>query len=77
MTEPETHDIAASLDVGVLEIRVGKVEVIPADAIETEPATKPRYLRLRTGDFEVYSYVRISVDGNWHELTLAELPKGE
>ena len=76
MTEPETHDIAVSVSAGSPRVRV-RVEVIPADAIETEPSSTPRYLRLRTGDIQVYRFVWISVDGDWHELTSAELPEGE
>ena len=63
-----------SLNLGTLRILIGSVEVIPADSIRVEDSKTPKYLRLRSGDIQVYSSVLISVDGNWYELTEDCLP---
>ena len=61
------------------EVRVSEPEVtlIKADHIQVERSTEPRYIPLKSGYIEVYSTVRISVEGTWHELTAASIQAEE
>ena len=50
-------------------------EVVSADAVKVEDSPNPRYLRLRGGDFRCYSHVWLSVEGQWHDITIDHLPE--
>ena len=51
------------------------VEVIPADAVETEQSSTLKFLRLRNADYTSYTSVFLVVDGVRHEITMDTLPE--
>ena len=55
----------------------GTFTVTPVDSVKVEPSETPKYLRMRNGDFECYSRVLVSVDGEWTEITVDCLPMQE
>ena len=51
--------------------------VTPVDSVKVEESNTRKYLRMRNGDFECYSRVLVSVDGEWREITVDCLPMQE
>ena len=55
----------------------GRLTVTPVDSVKVEESTTRKYLRMRNGDFECYSRVLVSVEGEWTEITVDCLPMQE
>ena len=71
---PEIHLRVLPIVVEGSVIRA-EVTVIPADGIEVEDADTLKYLRLRTGDYQVPKSVFLTVDGERYEITQNALPE--
>lgn len=69
----EIHKLAMTATAGTPSVR-GKLTVTQVDEIKVEQSSTTRFLRLRNGDLQCTSRVSILVDGEWHELTVDELP---
>ena len=50
------------------------LEVIPADDVEVEDSQTLKYLRLRSGDYQCYKRVFLTVGGERVEITVDTLP---
>ena len=55
----------------------GTLTITRADSVKVEPSETLKYLRMRNGDFECYSRVLVSVEGEWKEITVDCLPTQE
>ena len=70
---PEVRLRALPIVAGGAVLRA-EVTVLPADDIEVEDTDTIKYLRLRTGDYQVPKSVFLIVDGERYEITQDALP---
>ena len=73
-TEPEPVRLTAQPLVAQAMISRATLTVIPADGVEVEPSTAPKYLRLITADYVCYTSVFLVVNGQRYEITVDTLP---
>ena len=52
-----------------------KIQIIKADSIEVAPSNSVKYLRLRSGDYEVNREVYLVIDNRRVEITVDSLPE--
>ena len=68
------HNIQAQgIEFGLMTGEVS-VRIIKADSIEIAPSNSVKYLRLRSGDYEVNMEVYLVIDNRRMEITVDSLP---
>ena len=72
--EPREVRAEGSPIIAMVELGEASGEATPADRIEVEDADNPKFLRMRSGDFQLPQSVFLVIDGERREITQDSLP---
>ena len=73
MAEEERESKHYSVDASPVYFHF-ETDYVPAEAVKVEDSSTPRYLLLKAGNFRCYSHVWLSVEGEWYDITVEDLP---